>query len=143
MSDHENEFFWLMTALFIGSGKASCSYAQRTLGIKYNQAAANIGLMEAHGIVSRPNNVGKREILVSKLSEARERFPRAIACLREHDLAQTAAPETDLLIAAEALMRSSFAEHYRLISPFKELGEAIDKARDRPHGILRAEEKAQ
>ena len=42
---------------------------------------------------------------------------------------QMVAALPELLAAAEGLMNSSFAENYRLISPFKELGHAIAKAR--------------
>ena len=37
--------------------------------------------------------------------------------------------DSDLLTAAEDLMNSTFAKHYRLISPFKELAAAIASAR--------------
>lgn len=44
--------------------KASTSYIQRCLQIGYNRAARLIERMEAEGLVSAANHVGKREILV-------------------------------------------------------------------------------
>ena len=44
-------------------GKASTSFLQRKLQIGYNRAARIIDMMEDDGIVSKPNHVGKREIL--------------------------------------------------------------------------------
>lgn len=44
--------------------KASTSYIQRCLQIGYNRAARLIDRMEAEGLVSPANHVGKREILV-------------------------------------------------------------------------------
>jgi len=44
-------------------GKASTSFLQRKLQIGYNRAARIIDMMEDNRIVSKPNHVGKREIL--------------------------------------------------------------------------------
>jgi S-DNA-T family DNA segregation ATPase FtsK/SpoIIIE len=44
--------------------KASTSYIQRCLRIGYNRAAIIIERMEKEGIVSPPNHVGKRDILL-------------------------------------------------------------------------------
>ena len=43
-------------------GKASTSFLQRKLQIGYNRAARIIDMMEADGIVSKANHVGKREM---------------------------------------------------------------------------------
>jgi len=44
-------------------GKASTSLLQRKLQIGYNRAARIIDMMEAEGIVSKANHVGKRDVL--------------------------------------------------------------------------------
>lgn len=44
-------------------GKASTSFLQRNLKIGYNRAADLIDRMEAEGVISAPNHVGKREVV--------------------------------------------------------------------------------
>ncbi len=51
-------------ALVIREQRASTSFVQRHLRIGYNRAATLIEEMEAAGIISKSNHVGKREVLV-------------------------------------------------------------------------------
>jgi S-DNA-T family DNA segregation ATPase FtsK/SpoIIIE len=50
-------------------GKASTSYLQRKLRIGYNSAARLIERMEADGHVSRPDHVGRRQVLIGGSDE--------------------------------------------------------------------------
>ncbi len=50
--------------IVINERKATTSYIQRRLSIGYNKAATLIEQMEKEGIISAPNRVGKREILI-------------------------------------------------------------------------------
>jgi S-DNA-T family DNA segregation ATPase FtsK/SpoIIIE len=51
-------------AVVLKDRKASTSYIQRRLQIGYNRAARLVERMEAEGLVSQPNHVGKREVLM-------------------------------------------------------------------------------
>jgi S-DNA-T family DNA segregation ATPase FtsK/SpoIIIE len=55
-------------AIVLREQKASTSFIQRHLQIGYNRAARIIEKMEAEGVVSKPNHVGKREILINTSS---------------------------------------------------------------------------
>jgi DNA segregation ATPase FtsK/SpoIIIE, S-DNA-T family len=44
--------------------KCSTSYLQRKLSVGYNKAAKLVEQMEAEGVISQANHVGKREVLV-------------------------------------------------------------------------------
>ncbi|MBD1157249.1 DNA translocase FtsK [Pelagibacterales bacterium SAG-MED20] len=64
-SENNNKDELYQTALEIirSEGKASTSFLQRKLQIGYNRAARIIDMMEADGIVSKANHVGKRDVL--------------------------------------------------------------------------------
>ena len=64
-NDNENLDELYNTALEIikSERKASTSFLQRKLQIGYNRAARIIDQMEANGVVSKANHVGKREVL--------------------------------------------------------------------------------
>ncbi len=50
-------------------GKASTSFIQRHLNIGYNRAAKLIEQMEKEGVVGAANHVGKREVLVRRVTD--------------------------------------------------------------------------
>ena len=59
----KDELYQAALDIIKSEGKASTSFLQRKLQIGYNRAARIIDMMEADGIVSKANHVGKREIL--------------------------------------------------------------------------------
>lgn len=54
-------------AILILSGRASTAFLQREMGVSYKVAASFMERAEAEGVVSRPNVVGKREVLAGRL----------------------------------------------------------------------------
>ena len=64
MSGAGDELYDKAVALIAREGKASTSFIQRHLQIGYNRAACIIERMEAEGIVSQANRVGRREVLI-------------------------------------------------------------------------------
>jgi S-DNA-T family DNA segregation ATPase FtsK/SpoIIIE len=67
--DSGDELYDQALALVAREGKASTSFVQRHLQIGYNRAARIIEKMEADGVVSRANHVGKREVLMRRSEE--------------------------------------------------------------------------
>ena len=63
-SGQQDELYQEAVSIVMQEGKASTSFIQRCLKIGYNRAASIIEQMEKEGIVSKPNHVGKRDILV-------------------------------------------------------------------------------
>ena len=59
----KDELYATAVEIIKTEGKASTSFLQRKLQIGYNRAARIIDMMEAEGIVSKANHVGKREVL--------------------------------------------------------------------------------
>lgn len=65
-----DELYDQAVALVARERKASTSFVQRYLQIGYNRAARIVEEMEKQGVISQANHVGKREVLISDLSEA-------------------------------------------------------------------------
>ncbi|MDC1053284.1 DNA translocase FtsK [Candidatus Pelagibacter sp.] len=61
--DDKDELYQSALEIIRSEGKASTSFLQRKLQIGYNRAARIIDMMEADGIVSKANHVGKRDVL--------------------------------------------------------------------------------
>ena len=61
--DDRDELYQTALDIIRSEGKASTSFLQRKLQIGYNRAARIIDMMEADGIVSKANHVGKRDVL--------------------------------------------------------------------------------
>ena len=62
-NDDKDELYQTAVEIIRTEGKASTSFLQRKLQIGYNRAARIIDTMEADGIVSKANHVGKREVI--------------------------------------------------------------------------------
>ncbi|MDA9662322.1 DNA translocase FtsK [Candidatus Pelagibacter sp.] len=59
----KDELYQTALDIIRSEGKASTSFLQRKLQIGYNRAARIIDMMEADGVVSKANHVGKRDVL--------------------------------------------------------------------------------
>jgi S-DNA-T family DNA segregation ATPase FtsK/SpoIIIE len=68
-SDSDKSLFDQAVDVVAREGKASTSFIQRHLNIGYNKAAQLIEQMEKDGIVGAANHVGKREILVRRITD--------------------------------------------------------------------------
>ena len=60
---NKDELYQSALNIIRSEGKASTSFLQRKLQIGYNRAARIIDMMEADGIISKANHVGKRDVL--------------------------------------------------------------------------------
>jgi DNA segregation ATPase FtsK/SpoIIIE, S-DNA-T family len=63
--DPDTQLFRKAVQVVADAQKASTSYIQRQLRIGYNNAARLIDRMEKEGIVSAPDHVGRREVLIN------------------------------------------------------------------------------
>ena len=63
IQEDKDELYQAALDIIKSEGKASTSFLQRKLQIGYNRAARIIDMMEADGIVSKANHVGKRDVL--------------------------------------------------------------------------------
>ncbi|MDC6469034.1 DNA translocase FtsK [Candidatus Pelagibacter sp.] len=62
-TNDKDELYQAALDIIRSEGKASTSFLQRKLQIGYNRAARIIDMMEADGVVSKANHVGKRDVL--------------------------------------------------------------------------------
>tara|TARA_Y100000741_G_scaffold284413_1_gene224141 strand:+ start:63 stop:2153 length:2091 start_codon:yes stop_codon:yes gene_type:complete len=62
-NENKDELYQTAVEIIKSEGRASTSFLQRKLQIGYNRAARIIDMMEAEGIVSKANHVGKRDVL--------------------------------------------------------------------------------
>jgi S-DNA-T family DNA segregation ATPase FtsK/SpoIIIE len=76
--DDGDDLYARGTAIVLRDQKASTSYLQRRMSIGYNRAADLIERMEADGLISLPNGVGKRFVLNDRKIEPENR-PRRVA----------------------------------------------------------------
>lgn len=60
----QDELYQEAVRIIKHEGKASTSFIQRCLKVGYNRAANIMEQMEKEGLVSKPNHMGKREILI-------------------------------------------------------------------------------
>ncbi|HEV7367964.1 DNA translocase FtsK, partial [Arenibaculum sp.] len=65
-SGSDDELYEQARALVVRERKASVSFIQRCLQIGYNRSARMVERMEAEGVVSPANHVGKREVLLGR-----------------------------------------------------------------------------
>ena len=64
-TDEKDPLFDQALALIIKEKKVSTSFLQRHFAIGYNRAARMVDVFEKRGIVSSPNSMGRREVLVN------------------------------------------------------------------------------
>ena len=64
--EDSDELYRDAIGIVLNEGKASTSFVQRRLQIGYNRAARLIERMEAEGLVSKADRVGRREVLAGE-----------------------------------------------------------------------------
>ncbi len=69
-SEDRDPLYDQVVALLAREKKASTSFVQRHFQIGYNRAARIIDQLEADGVVSEPNHVGRRKVLLPEAQEA-------------------------------------------------------------------------
>ncbi len=69
--DDEADSYARAIDIIAAAQKASTSYLQRQLRVGYNNAARLIERMEADGFVSKPDHVGRREVLIDENGQRR------------------------------------------------------------------------
>jgi S-DNA-T family DNA segregation ATPase FtsK/SpoIIIE len=69
--DDEADAYARAIDIIASAQKASTSYLQRQLRVGYNNAARMIERMEADGFVSKPDHVGRREVLIDENGQRR------------------------------------------------------------------------
>ena len=66
LSDEDEALISKAIDLIKSSNRASTSFLQRNFQIGYNKAARIMEALESRGVVTAPNHVGKREILINR-----------------------------------------------------------------------------
>jgi S-DNA-T family DNA segregation ATPase FtsK/SpoIIIE len=69
--DEEADAYARAIDIIAQAQKASTSYLQRQLRVGYNNAARLIERMEQDGFVSKPDHVGRREVLIDENGQRR------------------------------------------------------------------------
>lgn len=65
-STENDELYAQAIEMVLSGGRASSPYLHRFMGVSYSMASALIKRMEDDGIISGGNDIGKREVLVSR-----------------------------------------------------------------------------
>lgn len=138
--------------LVVAEDKCATSFLQRKLAIGYNAAARLVEQLEAAGIVSVANNVGKREVLVETvpddLGQIGEQVARDLAAplLSDTDAATVSAgtqmKETDAdREVRDVAYRVTAAELRSFVERFERLQADVDEAKEGQREVM-AEAKA-
>ena len=71
--EDDGDIFAQAVSLILREDKVSVSFIQRHLQIGYNRAARLVERMESEGMISPPDHVGRRQILVNARNYFAER----------------------------------------------------------------------